>query len=237
MSQDDQLLLRDEDYQRLRPVLYGALAHLARVGFAVQPADAEDLMQDFFLREWNTLHSRYDPAQGELENFVFVAFVRFARTWIIRQHSWHEHFQELEFAHTLCEPRAATDPPEPSSASDVAARQAVLSLLESEPMLRRYLEAGPRCERLLARDHGLTRHQVRERLIEALGRVAVAARAHPRLSPEDWRVASALWQEGQTPRSAAASLGRTTEDVQRSRQRIFQILTAALKPLYERKSS
>ncbi len=241
MAEEKLLELTAEDYQRLRPVLYGALARLTLQGFVVQPADGEDLIHDFYVEEWNKLQGRYDPARGSLENFVFIAFVRFARPRIVWIHSWQGRLRDLEAvgASLHDSPPAAAEEQEAAETlalEAAAVLQAVRSLPDSEQsLLLRYLELGPRSERQLAREHGQTRYQVRERLVEALGRVAVAARAHPRLPPEDWRVACALWQEGRTPRATAAYLGRTTEEVQQSRQRVFQTLTAALKPLYGRK--
>jgi DNA-directed RNA polymerase specialized sigma24 family protein len=239
MAEAKPLELTAEDYQRLRPVLYGALAHLTLQGFVVQPADAEDLMHDFYLHEWNNLRARYDPTRGALPNFVFVAFVRFARPRIAALHSWQSRLRDLDalgVALNEAPSASAGEAVETSPLEEAAVRQALQSLPDAErALLLRYLELGPRSERRLAREQGLTRHEVRERLVQALGRVAVAAREHPRLPADDWRVAWALWEEGRTPRAAAAQLGCTTQEVQQSRRRIFRTLTAALKPYYGRK--
>src|SRR4051794_27876736 len=71
-------------YRTLQPLFYGALARLAAQGFAVPPADALDLIHDFFLEAWPGITARYDPAQGRKEPYVYRAFIRFARPRIIR---------------------------------------------------------------------------------------------------------------------------------------------------------
>lgn len=43
------ILPLEQAYAELRPLLFDALARLARQGFAVSPADAMDFMHDFFL--------------------------------------------------------------------------------------------------------------------------------------------------------------------------------------------
>jgi DNA-directed RNA polymerase specialized sigma24 family protein len=239
MAEAKKLALSAEDYQRLRPVLRKALAYLTGEGFVAQPADGEDLIHDFFVLRWNDLQAGYDPARGGLEGYIFVAFVRFARPRIVRLHSWQNCMRDLEaLGIALHEPLlASAEEDEAIESPDKAGvQQAIHSLPASErQLLLRYIELGPRSERLLAAENDQTRYRIRERLVEALGRVAVTAQQHPRLPGDDWRVACALWRDGRTPRAAAAYLGCSTEEIQESRQRIFRTLTAALKPLYRKK--
>ena len=244
MGEAKQLALTAEDYQGLQPVLFRALAHLTLQGFVAQPADAQDLIQDFFLEQWDNVRAGYDPGRGPLANYVFGAFERFARPRIIQSQSWRCRLQDLEaLGVALKEAPPVTAEEHRREAEARQARQAAVQrALGALPdgdraLLLEYLKSGPRSERMLARNHGLTRYRVRERLVESLGWVALAARAPPHLPEEDWQVACALWRDGRTPRATAAHLGLTADQVQQSRQRLFEALTAALKPLYDGKTS
>src|SRR5262245_13813935 len=76
----------DRHYRRL---FLHALSRLARQGFVAQPADIEDLIQDFYANCYRGLKERYDPAVGTLENYLYSAFLRYARQRIIRSRRWN----------------------------------------------------------------------------------------------------------------------------------------------------
>jgi RNA polymerase sigma factor (sigma-70 family) len=218
-------------YRQYHALFYDVLARLARQGFSVQPEDSEDLIHEFFAEVWGDLSGRYDPNHGSPPSYVYGAFLRFARSRIIRLKRWQQRLKDLD--------DMASNVAQPGTGSLVeslvyrekldAIHDALTALPTNQRMLLLdYFQHGPRSERLLSRSYRLTRYSLRQRLIEALGRVAIHVGERGNLTDPDWHVAVALWYEGRTVEEAALRLGRAVPDVREARDRIIELLSRAL---------
>src|SRR5438094_2629700 len=149
-------------YLRFRRLLFGALANLARQGFALPPVEGLDLIHEFFAEAWNGVVSRYDPAKGKFETYVYGAFVHFARPRIVRLHRWQSClFDTAELARTIEKRSEAEAPTE--SWHDVSAVRKALSQLPSieREILQSYLFADAPSEGKLAEEFSISRYRLR----------------------------------------------------------------------------
>jgi RNA polymerase sigma factor (sigma-70 family) len=215
-------------YRQHRGLLFRALGQLARQGFAVNPADAPDLVHDFFLEAWNGIAARFDPSKAALSTYVHGAFVQFARPRILR-------LQRLQGA--LVEPlilaqhaESAGPDQAPESAPDLSRVRDAIGSLDgpARHLLRSWLGGDGASERRLAQELGLSRHAVRLRLLDALGRVALALGALQDAAPLDRRVAIALWRDQLTPAEVATELGLQPQQLRNALGRIQHRMHDAL---------
>jgi RNA polymerase sigma factor (sigma-70 family) len=235
------------DFERL---LWLVLSRLAKSGYVTPPNDAQDLIHDFYVDEWENLKRRYDPTLGSFANYLFSAFYRFARRRIVRLQSWHSRLVDTaELArrvdHTT-EPREILERSEETKAIEErlsTIREALTALpTVQQAVLRDFLSSAREdtSERSLARRHGISRYRLREILVEALGRVASeqARRGAPGSSV---RAASALWQDGRTVRDTAKILGLSVGKVRLARQRYVGTLLEAIRemqhPILEKRTT
>jgi hypothetical protein len=128
--------------------------------------------------------------------------------------------------------------PSPEDSMDL--EQAKSALAELETSQRRLLEGWltryPYSERDLAREMGMSRYRLRQRLVEAIGlaslRLASLRLAVPTGGDDiDRRVAEALWRDKLTADEVAARLGVTRQQVRnayaRNQRRIVQSITSS----------
>lgn len=216
-------------FKRLKPLLFGALSKLARQGFIVSPPDGVDLIHDFLTEEIPGLKQRFDPAKGDFSGYAYQAFIRFARPRIMRlqrfQHSLVsiEDLERLSGGDTKAELELAPDYQQPLE-------QAIEELPPLEgSVLKTYIGANVPSERLVAKGLGLSRYQVRETLVSALGHVIVQLSRPPDLPERDWKVARALWHDQRTPGEAASYLGMTTHQVRQAQARVTKFLETVLR--------
>jgi RNA polymerase sigma factor (sigma-70 family) len=219
-------------YLRLRRLLFGALARLARQGFTAPPADALDLIQDFFAEVWPAVSANFDPARGtKLETYVYQAFVHFARPRIAELHRWRNLLVDtVELA------RISDRLPVAEASESERDLGAVADAIRALPPLHRdvltaYLASGRPSERAIAEKFSLSRYRLRQTLAEAFARVAIALGERGRISERDWLVARALWEERRTPAEAAGHLGMTSQQIRNARERIGTILVRQLRAL------
>ncbi len=83
-------------YEKYKPLLFSALAHLARQGYVAPASDGLDLVHDFFLEAWTGLNKRYDPSKASFGTYVFGAFIRFARPRIVKGIRWQQNLYAPE---------------------------------------------------------------------------------------------------------------------------------------------
>lgn len=217
-----------EAYRRYRRLLLGALARLARTGFAVQPEDGLDLIHEFFATSWQQVVDHYDPSharKASFDTYLSAAFLRFARPRISRLRRWQQQ---------LCDPgtiaavaAASGDGHAVHRVEDASVVRASIDALGAplRDILRAYLSEPGTSERTLARSFGITRYRLREHLTDAFGTVAVRLNERGAISDADWDAANALWRDGQTVRQAAATLGQPAAEIQTVRRRILALLT------------
>ncbi|WP_337177084.1 hypothetical protein [Paludisphaera sp.] len=214
-------------YEQLRPSLLRVLARLSRQGFVVPVSDGLDLVHDFFLSEWPAILRTFDARLGTLERYAATAFERFARTHVARQ--WRRRERLLD-ARVLADRVADSREDGPTPAAELRRLHEALAGLDAEDrsLLDDYFGTPGKSERGLARDRGMTRHRLRDELLQALARVAVAFGDRGLIPPEDWRVAREIWGMGWTTREVAGRLGASVQDVVQARNRVLNLLARGL---------
>jgi RNA polymerase sigma factor (sigma-70 family) len=210
---------------------YDALSRLARQGFAVQPADAEDLIQDFYADAWTGLAARYNAACGSPSAYVYGAFLRFARIRILKLQRRQPRRQDLSRLADLIAQQGAL-PPLEKLVRQEEAEAVQRALAELAPLKRtlllEYLAAGPRSERRMARDLQISRFQLHGMVIDALGELMLRLGEGVLWPADDRAVAVALWSESRSVAETAAHLGLTVAQVREARHRLERVLAAAL---------
>ncbi len=225
-------------FQNFQRLLWLVLGTLARRGYPVQPADARDLVQDFYLEEWSSLEERFDPAQGRFESYLFKAFYRFARQRIVRMERWRNRLLDLDHAIELSD-----EAPTPEDVLDDEARaarmtQAMRRLPESSRgLLRDLLVEAAGNQRELARQRGITRYRLREQLTDAVGQLAVEMGTLSPAADMDEKIALALWGDGRDAREVATALHVAVPDVHAARRRNVHQLLSALHATSNRKAA
>jgi len=216
----------EADYRQYRPVLLAVLARLARSGFAVPPSDGLELVHDFFLEVWPDVRRRFDPARGAFQSLLTVAFVRFARARIARDFRMRASRVPIDDLDEIASPSEDASTAAADSLDASAVARAVAGLPEAQ---RRVLAVrfSASSERAAARTLGVSRHSLREQLLEALGRVAVAMETPGGLGDREWRLARLLWAEERSEADAAAVLAMTPSQLRHSRRRVLEALGAA----------
>lgn len=216
-------------YRNHRALMYGALAKLASQGFAAQPTDAADLVHDFFVEAWAGIAQRFDPRQASLRTYLYAAFVRFARPRIVRLRRQRDTLLDpAELVHLVDASGGTFGPDHNLDLRRVRESIAALPPVQRE-LLNRWLNASRSSERDVAREMGVSRYELRLRLIEALGQVSTTLGAFPGIDGVDRDVAIAIWRDGLTVREAAEQLGLTLQQARnacaRNQQRIQQCLS------------
>ena len=215
-----------QEYSEFRPLLFRALARLRTAGYEVAGDEGLEMVHDFFIDAWPGLRERYDPSRGAFKTYVFAAFVRYVRPRIIRLRRWRELLVRLD-ANELDNIGAPPDGQIERMDRD-AVRRALRALSDDDRVLLAEWAVPGRSERELARLTGISRYKLRQRLIAALARLALAMRHEPPSGEIDWQVAKALWSEERSVADTAAMLGLTTTQVRSARQRIIEFLSRAL---------
>lgn len=226
----------DRSYRALRPLFFLALGRLARQGFVISPADGLDLIHDFFAEEWANLKRTYKPAKGNYQAYAYQSFVQFSRPRIVRiQRFQNYRLRPDEVESALTEPVTITPNPEVSYDQQlVRSRIAELPHLERE-ILAQYVYSDA-SERELAKTYSLSRHRLRELLVEALGRVLVWLDRPDEISATDWRVALALWRDARSIPQSARYLHLTEHQVRAANKRNFEFLTGVLSVYHPHKT-
>jgi hypothetical protein len=206
---------------------WGILGRLARDGFVLPPEESRDVITDFTTDVLPSLSKKYDPLKGSSpDRYLYSAFYKYARR---RAVDWQHQQARLRYRSDFFE---IADDQSPADEADrqnqlTAVRNAITRLPTVErDTLWDFLSYGRNSsERELASRHSMTRHELRETLANAVGRVftEISTNLSESLSG---RVASALWVDGRTPRDTAILLGTTTHEIQKVRQ---QLTSAILK--------
>ncbi len=225
-----------EAYPRYRGLLLSALGRFAARSIPVPPDQGLDLVHDFFTEEWPGIRRRFDPSRGPANAYVYSAFVRFAKARLIAA----ARLREVPIAAWRAAPEGPRDDsPQERILIDEEERErlqaSLLSLEEPDrKLLLRFAESGT-SERALARDFGLSRHAVRERLVGSIGRLVVDLVA-PRVPSRDREAVVALWGDLHTAREASRLLGIPEAETKEVRQRTADQFTRYLDALRDRKS-
>ena len=218
----------DQSYRELRPLFFLALGRLAEQGFVTSPADGLDLIHDFFADEWAKLSRTYKPSRGNYRAYAYQSFVQFVRPRIVRIQRFQNYkLRPDEVESALSEP--AETSPGPETSYD---HQLVKARIDELPQLQREILTdyvySDKSERTLAQAHSLTRHRLRELLVDSLGRVLVRLERPKGISLVDWQVALALWRDARSISQTARYLHLTEHQVRSANKRNFDFLTRVL---------
>jgi RNA polymerase sigma factor (sigma-70 family) len=218
----------DQSYRELRPLFFLALGRLARQGFVTSPADGLDLIHDFFADEWAKLKRTYNPSKGNYRAYAYRSFVQFVRPRIVRIQRFQNYkLRPDEVESALNEP--ATITPNAEMSYD---HQLVTSRIDELPHLEREILSqyvySKVSERELAKTFSLSRHRLRELLVEALGQVLVRLDRPNEIFAGDWQVALALWRDARSISQTAKYLRLTEHQVRAANKRNFEFLTRVL---------
>lgn len=200
----------EEAYNRLFGVLFRALGRLAAQGFVADPVDGRDLIHEFFAEAWPRLIECFQPELGTFDGYAYSAFVQFARGRIVKLNRLRRQVVDPAFLDSLRSPAPGPDEHMERGRQTPVLERAVAELpADLRRILKAYCYAG-QSEREIAREFTLTRYKLRERLVEALGRVVVSLPRPDSFSRSDWDVAVEVWGHGRNLHQAAQAL-RLTE--------------------------
>ena len=222
----------DEAYRRYRGLLLSALRRFAARSMPVPPDQGIDLIHDFFTDEWRGLQRRFDPDRGEANAYVYSAFVRFVNARLISA----ARMREVPLREWRWRIVDATQETRAVHGEEIARLKASLAEIPDldRRMLLRFAEPG-QSERALARDFELSRHAVREHLIESIGHLVLTLVA-PRLPSGDRAVVEALWTRGHTVDEAARLFRVPVTDVREIQDRCKAVFEGYLNALRDRRS-
>jgi RNA polymerase sigma factor (sigma-70 family) len=220
----------EQAYAELRPLLFDALARLARQGFAVSPADAMDFMHDFFLEAWTKITTNYDPNKGRFESYVYAAFVQFARPRIARLQRVQRDLVDPAELRDMVRIDQASAEAELTSGLDQGVLRRVLQELAAEEreMLLAYFGSSDLSERRVARHLRIGRYKLREQLLTALGKVTLQLNQQAKFSELDWKIARSLWLDQRSVGETAGYLGITEAQVRNGHHRNLKMLATLL---------
>jgi RNA polymerase sigma factor (sigma-70 family) len=221
----------DQDFAAFEPLLWRILASLARHGFVAPPMDARDIIHDFYLDGWDGVKERFDAEIGSFTTYLASAFYKFARRRIVALHSWRHRQVDIDLLADL--PSEDKIPPQVVEHNQqLAAIRAALAKLprEERAVLQDYLSDSEPSERVIATRHLLTRYALRERLLSAVGRVAVELGCMDPNIPESL-VAFYLWHDGRSPKNVGSLLGISVSDVHSLKGRFAANLLASIRSI------
>ena len=218
----------EQVYEKYTPVLLGALAALVRQGFRLNPGEGLEVVHDFYIEALPGLFERYEPSQAKFSTYLYGAFLRFARGRIIRHQRWNRLL--VPFDDAIAHPAA----PEDSSTTEVLNARVAGALRALPRELRITIEARVargESEREIARRLRVTRYVVRQRLAEALGRIAVAI-GNDETIREDLRpLAIRLWRDGHSLMRVAQEQDLTRSEARQRLHELIGSLSAAVRSL------
>lgn len=213
----------ERGFVEYEPLLWRVLGKLARDGYAVLPEDARDLIHDFYF-EWSALNVRYQPDKGEFAPYLATSFYRFGRRRQLQLHRLRSRSVDIEECLNLVSLEMA--PLVAVEKKQLATQlQSALGRLPhpQQQLFADYLSEHAPGERELAEKYQMTRYRVREMLAAAVSRVALQVMNDKRQTIEG-DVAYRLWVADQSPRTVAAELGISIEQVNQAKSRFAQAL-------------
>lgn len=221
--------LTEEDVASFEPLLWRTLGVLARHGFAAGPGDARDIIHDFYVDALPGVRSRFDQEVGSFATFLVSAFYRFARRRIAGLHSWRQGLVDVEDL-----VRIATDaasPPEVLNKKEhlelIAGAMKRLPALE-RVVLYDYLSDEGGGERAIAEKHEMSRYQLREALVNAIGRLSVNL-GNVDAKRQDALVAYYIWHDGRSVKNVGQLVGVPVSEVHRLKAQFATQLLSSIR--------
>ena len=233
MASDDVPRDLAEVHERFTPLLIAAAGDLAEEGLNVSPADALELVHDFYVVALERALTGYRPYLSKFSTYLYWAFRIFARRRIAREARLKDVLVPLEEG--MEQPAAESSLPDAEEdPAEVIDRRLTWALARLPQQCRSVLEARVvhrENERDIAERLGWTRHEVRQRLAEAFGRVAVLM-DHGETIREDLRpFALRLWRDEIPLMRVAKEMGLTRRAAQKRYRKLVRSLVAAARAL------
>jgi RNA polymerase sigma factor (sigma-70 family) len=222
----------EEVYEQFTPMLLSAVSHLARRGYAINPGEALDLIHDFYLEVLPKLRQNFDASKGAFSTYLYGAFLRYARPRIIRDSRARKMLMTLDESllprstafEAVFEELAGDD-------LDVRIAEACKSLPRDLRLVLDRKLTKNESEREIARGLRLSRREVRQRLAEALGRVAIALDQDDLVADSMRPLAVRLWRDQQSLMQVAADLGLSRREARQRYARLLVSLGSAVTSL------
>lgn len=216
-------------HTELKPLFFEALSKLARQGFVARPDDALDLIHDFLAHKFDGLQKNYDPQKGGFKSYAYKAFVRYARSRIMRLQRFQESLVDPQTLDLISAPDMNDELQWSHSFQRNVSRAIDLLPSNEASLLLTYLNARVPSERLLAKGSRISRYEVRQILLRALGRVVTQLDRPPGIAEKDWNVARALWRDQRTIAQTALSHNLTSHQVRMAQARVTKFLDTSLR--------
>jgi RNA polymerase sigma factor (sigma-70 family) len=172
-----------------------------------------DLAHDFLVEELPRVARTYQPSRGAIEDYVFRAFLFFARPRLQRSTRWRAQLLDIRDLRTVSEPEVSDD--------ERAALVCALNVLSDGE--RRVIDAvffSGASIRAVANDLGMSRYHVRELVTNALAKLLMNL-APDVLPATDRKIATMLFIDRATPAEVAAVGGWTVGQVLSTRDRVL----------------
>src|SRR5437763_6917292 len=184
-----------------------AVRAMTRKRVPISPCEAVDLMHDFYVDKLDAVLGTYKPSRGKFAPYLYGAFVRFAYKRIARDGRWKQILAPMDevlkepFVEPVetCEDDGGDDNAPHHREAPPWEQPRLAGALDRLPApFRKILEArlaGCASERELAKRLRLSRHAVRRRLGEAIGRAAVVVGDGKAISGDLRLFAFRLWRD------------------------------------------
>jgi len=217
------------DFMDYTNFLRRVLGVLARDGYFSSTADQDDLLQDFFIDEWDGVLKRFDADKAAFKTYLSAAFYLFARRKIIGLGKHRLRHVDVDDVHDL-----TAEGLTPQQAFEGGRQMLELEkLLETvEPhtraMLLDYLGRTEGGERAVAARHGVSRYTLREVVVDTLGSLALAMGADLSACPQERTALEMLWGSKFSPRHVAKRIEVSTEAVLEIKRRAAERFLVSL---------
>jgi DNA-directed RNA polymerase specialized sigma24 family protein len=211
-------------YERYTPLLLAGLGRLAAKGYDVNPADALGVVHDFYVEALPGILERYDASRGSFATYIYGAFLHFARPRIVRELRWQRLLMPFDDAVEHAAGHGG------EKTADGLLDELAAAYGELPKPLRAALErrlAKGESERATARRLEITRYELRQRVAEALGRLAIAV-GRDEAIPEELRgLAVRLWRDEAPLMQVARERGWSRQEAHAKLHALVRSLGAA----------
>lgn len=213
-------------YEHHRGLLFWVLARLRERGYRVELADALDLIHEFLATQYEGVARNYRPERARFSAYLAGAFRNFVITTVLRAEQHTDRIARM--AETGAGP---SGPEETEWKSDLEALESGLERIPADDRRLLALRIGEGLsERAVARELGVSRYGVRERVMRALAHLAAEVGEPGVASPSDWPLVRMLTVEDRPIADAAEALGITPAQANAAWRRTLARFGSVLAP-------
>ena len=210
-------------YVTLAPRLCREFAKLSSSGVKVSPYDSLDLVHDFFIHQWEAVHSGHQPSKGPLEPYAARSFRRYVIRVVAREGKDRSRAVAYALGTSQVEPEKRT------ASFDVQVIRSAVDRLppDQKGVLRTFLDSGS--ERVAARTENVTRYHARRLLEEAVVNVALHVGASPASDQDALALTACSLRDDEPIGALARRTGRTVEEVREIQKEVLGTLLDSLR--------